>query len=54
MEPLTVSVKNACQALGIGRTKAWQLIGNQSLATVKVGKRTMVKVDSIRQLVDAA
>ena len=52
MSKLAVSVEEAAQMIGLGRTKTWALIGSGQLATVKIGRRTLVKVDSLRALVD--
>ena len=52
MEPVTVTVEGARKALGIGTTKLYELIGTGKLRTVKLGRRTLVRTDSIRELVD--
>lgn len=54
MDPITVTVEGAKKALGLGHTKIYELIGDGSLQTVKIGRRTLVKTDSIRALVDQA
>lgn len=54
MEPVTVTIDNAKKALGLGTTKIYQLIGEKRLKTVKVGRRTLVTTDSIRELVSEA
>ena len=54
MEPITVTVDGAKRALGIGHTKLYELIGEGRLATIKIGRRTLVRTDSIRALVEAA
>lgn len=54
MDPVTVTVADARRALGIGNTKIYELIGAGRLETIKIGRRTLVKTASIRQLVDAA
>ncbi len=54
MEPLTVTVSDALRATGLGKTKLYELIGAGRLSAVKVGRRTLVKTDSIRALVDQA
>ena len=54
MEPITVTVAGAKKALGLGHTKIYELIGENRLKTVKVGRRTLVTTDSIRALVDQA
>ncbi|MEG3083668.1 helix-turn-helix domain-containing protein [Sphingomonas sp. PB2P12] len=51
MDPITVTIENAKTALGIGHTTIYRLIGEGRLQTVKLGRRTLVKTDSIRQLV---
>ena len=51
MEPVTVTVEGAKRALGIGHTTLYKLIGEGKLSTVKIGRRTLVKTDSIRALV---
>ena len=54
MEPLTVTVDGAKKALSLGHTKIYELIAEGRLKTVKIGRRTLVKTDSIRALVDQA
>jgi len=50
MEPITVTVAAARQALGIGTTKLYELIGQGKLDTITIGRRRLVKVASIRRL----
>jgi excisionase family DNA binding protein len=52
MEPLTVTVAGARQALGIGTTKIYELIGDGQLRTIKIGRRTLIRTDSIYALVE--
>ncbi|MEN2787559.1 helix-turn-helix domain-containing protein [Sphingomonas qilianensis] len=54
MEPVTVTIDGARKALGLGRTTVYQLIKAGRLKTVKVGRRTLVRADSIRALVSVA
>ena len=54
MEPITVSIAGAKKATGLGTTKIYDLINQDKLQTVKVGRRTLVKVDSIRALMGVA
>ena len=54
MEPLTITVNDACKALGLGRTKIYELIGEGKLRTIKIGRRTLITTESIRRLVDDA
>ena len=50
MEPLAVSIKDAAKALGLGRTSIYAMIGDGRLEAFKVGRRTLVLVESIRRL----
>jgi len=54
MSPLSTSVQAAADMIGISRTKAYALINAGQLDTFKIGKRRLVKIDSIRILVDQA
>jgi excisionase family DNA binding protein len=53
MERITVSVSDACCLVGIGRTKLYELLKNKQIQTVKIGRRTLVKVSSLQALVGA-
>lgn len=50
MEPQFTSIPKAADALGIGRSKAYELIGEHKLETVRIGRRRLVTVASIRAL----
>lgn len=52
--PLAYSITDACRVTSIGRTRLYELIAEGRLATVQVGRRRLVKADSIRNLVEAA
>jgi len=54
MEPVLCSVADAARMLGIGKTKAYSLIDEQLLDTVRIGSRRLVKVASIKRLVETA
>ncbi|WP_242120533.1 helix-turn-helix domain-containing protein [Sphingomonas lacusdianchii] len=51
VEPLAVSVANASRILGIGKTVTYELIKRGKLDTVHIGRRNMVRISSLRQLV---
>jgi excisionase family DNA binding protein len=53
MEPLNISIIDAAKALGIGRSKAYELINAGYLETVKLGTRTLVRVASIKAFSDS-
>ena len=46
-EILLMSVREAADALGLGLTKTWGLISEKRLEAVKVGRRTLVRRDSL-------
>jgi excisionase family DNA binding protein len=48
------SVRDTARALGIGRTKAYDLLKKGELDSVKIGKRRLVTVDSIKALIERA
>lgn len=51
MENITVSVNDAAKALSLGRSKIYELICSGDLKIVKIGRRTLITVTSIRNLV---
>lgn len=53
MEPVTISIDDACKAIGIGRNKVYDLIAAGSLDTIRIGRRQLVRVDSIKKLAGA-
>jgi excisionase family DNA binding protein len=52
MEPITASINDTARALGLGRTSIYALIREGRLETVKLGRRTLVRIASIRRLLD--
>ena len=52
MEPLATSINDAAKALGIGRTSIYELIRAERLDVFKLGRRTLVKVESVRRLLE--
>lgn len=51
---ITATVKEACEMSGLGKTKLYELIGDGSVATTRIGRRRLVKVDSLRAVLEAA
>lgn len=49
--PILTSINSACSTLNIGRTYAYELINSGRLATVKLGRRTLIKVASLEALI---
>jgi excisionase family DNA binding protein len=54
MDPFTVTIQTAKGALGIGQTTIYRLINDGALKTIKIGRRTLITTDSIRELVSQA
>ena len=52
MLPFTTSISDAAKALSLGRTSIYSLINEGRLETIKIGRRRLVKVDSIRRLLE--
>lgn len=52
MDVLTISIAKTVKVLGLGKTKVYELIDSRDLDTVKIGNRRLVKVDSIRRLIE--
>jgi excisionase family DNA binding protein len=50
MERLLVSIPEAAAALGCGRSKLYELIGEGRLETVTIGRRRLVRTDSVRAM----
>ena len=51
-ERLSCTVDEACVVTGLGRTKLYELIGSGQLITTTIGRRRLVIVRSLLQLVD--
>lgn len=51
MEPIVASINDTAKALSLGRTSVYQLIRDGRLETVKMGRRTLVRIESIRRLI---
>ncbi|HMT43826.1 MAG TPA: helix-turn-helix domain-containing protein [Chakrabartia sp.] len=47
-------MKDAAQMLGIGRTKTYEMVMNGELASLHIGSRRLVKVESIKALIERA
>jgi excisionase family DNA binding protein len=49
---LTCTIDEACNAMGLGRTKLYELIGAGCLDTTTIGRRRLISVHSLRALLE--
>ena len=54
MQPITCSVDDAAKAIGIGRVTLYKYINQGLVESVRVGGRRLVKIESVKRLVEAA
>lgn len=47
----TCTIAEACQATGLGRSKLYELISAGQIDTARIGRRRLVRVPSLLQLV---
>lgn len=50
MKPLTIPIKTFRHVSGIGTTKTYQLINRGVLRTIKIGRRTLITMESVEAL----
>ncbi|WP_408851440.1 helix-turn-helix domain-containing protein [Acidiphilium sp. AL] len=48
---LTCTIADACAAIGLGRTKVYELIADKKLSTISIGRRRLVLVASLKTLI---
>lgn len=53
MDALLLSIPEAAKALSLGRSKLYELIGQGRLQTVTIGRRRLVRAESVRALAGA-
>jgi excisionase family DNA binding protein len=53
MEPLALSINDTAKALSLGRTSIYAMIADGRLDAFKLGRRTLIRMESIRRLVSA-
>jgi hypothetical protein len=54
LRPLAYSIKVAVQVSGLGRTKLYSLMTSGEIDTVKIGKRRLVKAESLARFIGVA
>lgn len=53
MQSFTISISQTALALSLGRTSIYALINEGRLETLKVGRRRLVKTESLRHFVES-
>jgi excisionase family DNA binding protein len=48
---LAFTIAEACHAVGIGRSKLYELIGQGRIETRKIGSRTLIPAESLSALI---
>ena len=51
MEPLALSINDTAKALSLGRTSIYAMIADGRLEVFKLGRRTLVRMESVRRLI---
>lgn len=50
-DKLAYTIPEACHAIGLSRSKIYELIAQGRLERRKIGKRTLIPVESLRALI---
>ena len=50
MQRPTCTIAEACEAVGLGRTKLYELIGGGEIDTIAIGRRRLVRIASLLKL----
>lgn len=51
IEPILITQRRACDLLGCGRTKLWQLKRDGLITARRLGKKTMIEMTSLRRFI---
>ena len=51
-EKLTVTIAQACELTGLGRSTIYRLFDDGSLPRLKAGKRTLIRVSDLEAYID--
>ncbi|RWK12184.1 helix-turn-helix domain-containing protein [Mesorhizobium sp.] len=52
MTAISLTIKNACEASGLGPTKLYALIKERKIEARKEGRRTLILADSLRRHIE--
>lgn len=52
--PKLISVSQACELIGLGRTKLYELLATRRLDSVAIGRRRLITAESLERLIDQA
>lgn len=53
LEPLAVSATEAARLLGVSKPKVYELMNREDFPVLRLGRRTLVSVDGLREWVKA-
>ncbi|MEO5707149.1 MAG: helix-turn-helix domain-containing protein [Alteraurantiacibacter sp.] len=53
MERLAYSINETARTLSIGRTSVYVMIADGRLDAFKLGRRTLIKAESVKRLIEA-
>ena len=51
MEPLALSINDTAKLLSLGRTSVYAMIADGRLEAFRLGRRRLIRMDSIRRLI---
>ena len=49
---LAYSIKDTCELSSLGKTRIYELIGEGALEVTRIGRRTLVRGESLRKLLE--
>jgi excisionase family DNA binding protein len=53
MDPLALTIADTVELLGVGKTTIYKLVGEGRLSTIKIGRRTLVLMTSVSNLIES-
>ena len=52
LEQLTYTVEQACAVSNLGRTRIYELLSEQKLESITIGRRRLIKAQSLKRLLE--